>query len=90
MAPGADEYQPMITNELKQVILGSLNLDDWEISDDTLAEQVPGWDSLSHVNVILAVEQHFGVHFKSREVLMLKSIGDLQRLVDSKRQQGKA
>ena len=74
----------MITKELKQVILTSLNLDDWDINDDTLAEQVPGWDSLSHVNVILAVERHFGVHFKAREVLSLKNIGDLQRLLDSK------
>lgn len=76
----------MITSELKQVILKSLNLDNWEINDDTLAEQVPGWDSLNHVNVILAVEENFGVHFKSREVLTLKNIGDLQRLLDSKLQ----
>ena len=76
----------MITNELKQVILASLKLDNWEINDNTLADQIPGWDSLSHVDVILAVERHFDVHFKSREVLMLKNIGDLQRLVDSKRQ----
>ena len=76
----------MITNELKQVILKILNLDNWEINDDTLAEQVPGWDSLNHVNVILAIEEHFSVHFKSREVLTLKNIGDLQRLLDSKLQ----
>jgi acyl carrier protein len=74
----------MISTELKQVILKSLNLDNWEINDDTLAEQVPGWDSLNHVNVILAVEEHFDVHFRSREVLTLRNIGDLQRLLDSK------
>jgi acyl carrier protein len=74
----------MITNELKQVILDALNLEDWDINDATLAEQVPGWDSLSHVTVLLAVEKHFAVRFQSREVLKLKNIGDLQRLVDSK------
>ena len=46
--------------------------------------EVPGWDSLSHVNVILAVENKFGVHFKNLEVLKLKNVGDLQRLLDSK------
>jgi acyl carrier protein len=76
----------MITPELKQVLLTALALDDWDITADTLASQVPGWDSLSHVNVILAVEQHFKVRFKSGEVLRLKSVGDLQRLVDSKLQ----
>ena len=74
----------MITSELKRIILTVLKLDDWDIQDDTLAMQVPGWDSLNHVAVILAVEESFGVRFKSLEVLKLKNIGDLQRLVNSK------
>jgi acyl carrier protein len=74
----------MISNELKTVLLTALKLEDWDIRDDTLASEVPGWDSLNHVNVILAVEEHFGVRFKMAEVLKLNSIGDLQRLVDSK------
>jgi acyl carrier protein len=77
----------MISTELKKTILGALNLDDWEFDEQTIASQVPGWDSLSHVNVILAVEKRFDVRFSSREVLKLKSIGDLQRLVDSKTKQ---
>jgi acyl carrier protein len=77
----------MITPELKSVILTSLKLDDWDIDEHTVADQVPGWDSLTHINVILAVEQHFGVHFKSRDVLGMKSVGDLERLVTSKQQE---
>ncbi len=74
----------MISNELKQAVLEALKLDDWEFADETTAAQVPGWDSLSHVNVILAVEKKFGVRFKNLEVLKLKNVGDLQRLLDSK------
>jgi acyl carrier protein len=74
----------MITEELRQVLLATLNLDNWDFTADTLAGDVPGWDSLSHVNVILAVEKHFQVRFKNSEVLRLKSVGDLQRLVDTK------
>jgi acyl carrier protein len=77
----------MISNELKRTILGTLNLDDWEFDDQTMASQVPGWDSLSHVNVIVAVEKQFKVRFSNLEVLRLKTVGDLQRLVDSKTQQ---
>lgn len=77
----------MISNELKKTILSALNLDDWELDEQTTASQVPGWDSLSHVNVIVAVEKHFQVRFSNLEVLRLKSVGDLQRLVDSKTQQ---
>ena len=77
----------MISTELKETILGALNLDDWEFDEQTAASGVPGWDSLSHVNVILAVEKRFQVRFSNLEVLRLKSVGDLQRLVDSKAKQ---
>jgi acyl carrier protein len=74
----------MISNELKQAVLAALKLDDWEFCDETTAAQVPGWDSLSHVNVILTVEKKFNVRFKNLEVLKLKNVGDLQRLLDTK------
>jgi len=66
------------------VILDALKLDNWEITDATLAAEVPGWDSLNHVNVMLSVEKHFGIRFRSMEVLRLTNVGDLQRLVSSK------
>jgi len=74
----------MIKPDLKHAILDELRLEDWQIDDETTAAEVPGWDSLSHVNVILAVEKAFGVRFSNVEVLKLNSIGDLQRLLDSK------
>jgi len=74
----------MIKDELKQAILAALSLDEWDLKDETLACEVPGWDSLNHVNVILAVERKFGVRFKNLEILKLKNVGDLQRLVDLK------
>jgi len=76
----------MISDELKKVILEALKLDDFDIKNETVASQVPGWDSLSHINVILAVEKHFNIRFNNREVLRLKNVGDLQRLVTSKLQ----
>jgi acyl carrier protein len=66
------------------VILDALKVDEWELTDTTVAAEVPGWDSLSHINVILAVEKRFGIRLKGVEVLRLHSVGDLQRLVDSK------
>lgn len=74
----------MISEELKKVILGALKLDDFNITEETIAPQVPGWDSLTHVNVILAVEKHFNIRMKNLEILRLKNVGDLQKLVDLK------
>ena len=76
----------MISDKLKKIICDSLELDinDVEIDDATLASDVPGWDSLNHINVITAIEQDFNVKFKGIEVLKCKNIGDLQNLVNSK------
>ena len=75
----------MISEELKKIILNTLKLDDFEFTDETIAPQVPGWDSLSHINVILEVEKHYNIRFKNLEILRLKNVGDLQRLIDSKK-----
>ncbi|HEX2867852.1 MAG TPA: acyl carrier protein [Ignavibacteriales bacterium] len=74
----------MISERLKKTILAVLNLEDYNITRDTKATEVPGWDSLNHINVILAVEKEYQVRFKNIEILKLKNIGDLQNLVDSK------
>jgi len=74
----------MIDKKFKKVILDELELDDFDITDDTKADQVPGWDSLSHINIILAIEKNFNIRFKGLEVLRCKNIGDLQKLVNSK------
>ena len=74
----------MISPRLKSVILRELDLDDFEMTRTTTADSVPGWDSLKHVEILAAVEQEYGVRFRAVEILRLKSIGDLQALIDSR------
>jgi acyl carrier protein len=74
----------MVSDRLKQVILNALDLPDFNISDETTASMVPNWDSLNHVNVVLAIETQYAIKFKAIEILKVKNIGQLQRLVDSK------
>ena len=74
----------MISDELKRVIFHELDLDDFDLRPETLASEVPGWDSLSHVTILCAIEAHFKVRFGTMEALRLKNIGDLQRLLDGK------
>jgi acyl carrier protein len=74
----------MVSDRLKHVILAELALDDWEIADETTAGMVPGWDSLSHVRIINAVEDAFELRFKTSEILRLKNVGELQSLITKK------
>ena len=54
------------------------------ISPETTANDIDGWDSLSHVTLILAVEKEFKVRFSQKELLMLSNVGDLHRIIESK------
>jgi len=76
----------MISDRLKKIICDELYLDSEtiEINDETQAPEVPGWDSLNHANIIVAIEKNFGVRFKGLEVLKCNNVGALQRLIDSK------
>lgn len=74
----------MLTEKLKQAILKELGLSTWDLRPETVASDVPGWDSLSHVRVLAAVEDAFDIRFRSLEVVRLKNVGELQALVDKK------
>lgn len=43
----------------------------------TDAAEIEDWDSLSHVQLIVAVEQEFGVRFTSREILKWRNVGEM-------------
>lgn len=58
--------------------------DDIAINLQTTANEVDGWDSLSHVNLIVAVENHFGIRFTQKELLTFKNVGDLLGSIENK------
>lgn len=55
-----------------------------EITRETTADDVDGWDSLSHVNVILAVETTFNIRFGPKEVLTFRNVGDMIDCIERK------
>jgi acyl carrier protein len=52
-----------------------------EISDATTAKDVAGWDSIMHVNLIVAVEKAFATTFTTKDVKSLANVGHLIQLI---------
>lgn len=48
------------------------------------ADDVPGWDSFNHINIVVASEMRFGVSFSSSELEDLRNVGDFVALVEKK------
>ena len=66
-----------ITDVIRNVFLD----DELQVTETTTATDVPGWDSLMHVTIIINLEKAFGLRFASAEITALKTVGDLARLV---------
>ena len=54
------------------------------VSSQLTASDVPGWDSLTNIRLILTVEKTFGIQFSASEIGKLQNVGDLVSLVRSK------
>jgi len=54
------------------------------VSETTTANDVDGWDSLTHINLIMAVEALFRIQFSSKDLGSLRNVGDLLGIIESK------
>ncbi len=61
-------------------------LDDYSvpITAATSSHDVPNWDSVNHISIIVAVESAFGMKFRTAELERLQNVGELVRLVEKK------
>jgi len=57
-----------------------------EVSRSMTAVDVAEWDSLNHINLIVAIEREFKIKFTTAEVAGLKNAGDLIDLILRKAQ----
>jgi acyl carrier protein len=48
-----------------------------ELGDATTREEVPEWDSLGHLNLMLALEERFGTSFSVDEMAALDSVATI-------------
>jgi acyl carrier protein len=58
------------------------------LRDDMTAEDILGWDSLTHINLIIAVERRLGIKFATAEISLTKepgqNVGSFIRLTEGK------
>ncbi len=73
-----------ITERLTQTFREVFDSPDLVIDRATTAEDVEDWDSLTHINLMVAVEREFKVKFTTAEVTRLQNVGDLIDLIAKK------
>ena len=72
------------TESLNQVFRMVFDDDSIKIRPEMTAHDVDGWDSLSHVNLITAIEAKFAIRFSQKELLKQRNVGNLIADIDRK------
>jgi acyl carrier protein len=69
---------------LNQIFCMVFDDDSIQIHPEMTANDVDGWDSLSHVNLITTIEAKFNILFSHKELLVQRNVGDLIAGIDRK------
>jgi acyl carrier protein len=73
-----------IVSRLTPIFRDVFNDDALVVDERMTAADVPSWDSLSNINMIIAVEKAFSAKFSIKDVRNLKNVGELVELIKRK------
>ncbi len=73
-----------LIKELEQLFQEILKKGQVSLKYETTAKDVDGWDSLTNMLLINAIEKKYSIHFGFREIIKLKNVGDLCNAIISK------
>jgi acyl carrier protein len=71
-------------SRLERVFRDVLDDDGLVLRPEMTAGDVENWDSISHIDLIVAIEREFRVRFTTAEVGGMKNVGELELLVEKK------
>ena len=71
-------------NKVKQILAGALRLDFSEITEDIKMSERPEWDSLSHMEVVVALDETFGISFTLDEIVEMNSVARIMKALKEK------
>jgi acyl carrier protein len=76
--------EPQIYARLSEIFQDVFDDDSIEVTPNLSAKDVDGWDSITHIRLILTVEKAFKIKFSTSEVGKLESVGDLAALIKAR------
>ena len=74
-----------ILRELDTIFRDILKNENIALTPATTAKDVEGWDSLTNMRLITALEKHYNIRFGLREILKFKHVGDLCASIQAKK-----
>ncbi len=70
-----------VLDKLNEIFRDVFDDDSIEVCDSTTSADIEGWDSLEHINLVLAVEQEFDFKFEMGQVVSMKDVGEMVDII---------
>lgn len=70
--------------QLNEIFKNILDNDDIRLTPETTAKDVDDWDSLNHIQLVVATEKHFKIRFTSHEIQSWNNVGEMLECIKAK------
>lgn len=73
-----------LLQDLSAIFIDIIDEGEVNLTMQTTADDVEGWDSLNHIQILAAVEKKYGFRFTLNEIQVFKNVGDLVQAIQKK------
>ncbi len=74
-----------ILKKLNEIFIDVMDLDDdFILTEDMTADDIEEWDSLSHIQLMVAIEKNFDIKFTAKEILDWEDVHDCVDSIEAK------
>ena len=70
-----------VINELQTIFRDVFDDEELTLTNETSAENIEDWDSLSHIRLVVAIEKKFAIKFSYDELQNMNNVGDMVDLI---------
>lgn len=66
-----------VMTAVNRIVCDLFDNDSIQLKYETTANDVKGWDSLNHIELVIAIEKHFRIRFNFAELQKFKNVGEM-------------